>query len=80
MWRTRSAKLILYPTPPTEDHDTSTEEYHGELYDLEADPGERVNLYEDDNYNELRESMTRDLLMHLCQAMQRYPQPDNATK
>lgn len=79
MWRTRSAKLILYPTPPTDGEETSSHECHGELYDLESDPGERVNLYEDHNYAELRESMTRDLLMHLCQAMRRYPQPDDTT-
>ncbi len=80
MWRTATAKLILYPVSPSNDRNTCAPQSQGELYDLESDPGERRNLYEDNNHAELRESMTRDLLMHLCQAMRRYPQPNDTTK
>ncbi len=80
MWRTASAKLILYPAPSSNGHDECPSEHRGELYDLESDPGERVNLYGNHNYAKLRESMTRDLLMHLCQTMSRYPCPDDTTK
>jgi len=80
MWRTASAKLILYPTPSSDGGDTNSQEYHGELYDLESDPGERVNLYDSPDYAGLRESMTRELLMHLCQKMRRYPCPDDRTR
>jgi arylsulfatase len=50
MIRTKTHKLVFYPD------DTC------ELYDMEADPGERVNLYEDAAYAEVRHSLERLLL------------------
>jgi hypothetical protein len=79
MWRTESAKLILYPTPPSDGQEPNWEECHGELYDLEKDPGERVNLYDNPDYAALRQSTTRDLLMRVFQTMRKYPCPDEKT-
>ncbi len=45
--RTERYKFIEYYTPPQE----------FELYDLQADPGERTNLYTDPNYDELRRTL-----------------------
>jgi len=70
MWRTENAKLILYSV---KSKDGPGRDYHGELYDLQADPQERVDLYGDPNYLSLRESMTRDLTMRLLEAQRQYP-------
>jgi len=80
MWRTESAKLILYPTPPSDGEEANWEECHGDLYDLIVDPRERNNLYDNPESAELRESMTRDLLMRVLQTMKRYPCPDEKTE
>ncbi|MCL2740566.1 MAG: sulfatase-like hydrolase/transferase [Oscillospiraceae bacterium] len=51
MVRTRGAKLVRYPG-----------EAYGELYDLAADPGERVNRWADPAYAALRSELTETLL------------------
>jgi arylsulfatase A-like enzyme len=70
MWRTEKAKLILYSFKAKAG---GGREYAGELYDLENDPGERTNLYDNPDYLLLRESMTRDLLMRILEASRQYP-------
>ena len=69
MWRTADAKLIHYSVKAP----GGGREARGELYDLKADPGERVNLYDDPKHAELRETMMRDLLMHLCESRRKHP-------
>lgn len=68
MWRTATAKLILYSINTSTMGDICESEFRGELYDLESDPGERTNLYDNPHCVELQESMTRDLLTHLRQS------------
>ncbi len=50
--RTKKWKLNVYPTAGRE---------YGQLFDLENDPGERVNLYADPAYREKRETMLWEL-------------------
>ena len=54
MIRSRRHKLVHYPGQP-----------YGELYDIADDPDEIHNLYDDPEYRQLRERMTRDLLDRL---------------
>ncbi len=53
MWRTETAKLILYPTPPSDGEDCIPGDYHGELYELETDPSGRVNRYRELTYEDI---------------------------
>jgi arylsulfatase len=69
MWRTEKAKLILYSFRVK----GGGRDCAGELYDLEADPGERVDQYDNPDYAALRESMTRELLMRIFEASRQYP-------
>ncbi|MCM3129338.1 hypothetical protein ACFQ3J_19645 [Paenibacillus provencensis] len=45
----------------------------GELYDLTADPGEWVNLYEEAKHARIREALKTELLMHLAVAWSKGP-------
>ena len=78
MWRTNTAKLILYPTasPATP---ASGQGYQGELYDLVSDPFEWDNLYDNPEFAELRESMMQSLLIHLSRSSSRFPCPERVT-
>jgi arylsulfatase A-like enzyme len=67
MWRTKEWKLILY-TDNNEGGKTK-----GELYHLVSDPKEHKNLYAEERYSVIRESMKTDLLMHLANVWSRYP-------
>ena len=51
MVRTREFKLVFYIDRP-----------YGELYDLEADPGELHNLFDDEAHRETRQSLQERLL------------------
>jgi arylsulfatase A-like enzyme len=80
MWRTNSAKLILYPAPPKQGREADWQDCRGELYDLESDPSELVNLYDDPERIQLRDEMTRNLLMHVLQVHNKYPCPDGTAR
>ena len=54
--RSQTHKLVYYPGQP-----------YGELYDLEQDPHEMQNLYQDPNHRDLCSRMTQDLLNKLIQ-------------
>lgn len=79
MWRTKEWKLILHIPGNINDAMNRINETRGELYNLKADPGEWTNLYGETDYFGIRESMTRQLLMHLACVWARYPwQPARA--
>jgi arylsulfatase A-like enzyme len=65
MWRTPKWKLILFMDKPLNEAKLLPEEAKGELYDLEADPHEWKNLYDNKEFAEVREKMKSALLMHL---------------
>jgi arylsulfatase A-like enzyme len=79
MWRTGEWKLILYQRGIFEDLDLKLNEVRGELYQIKQDPLEYTNLYDDKSCLEIREKLTRDLLVHLAIAWSRFPRPFSHT-
>jgi len=73
MWRADGYKLILNMTGKAPNALTRLGDTIGELYDLANDPLEIDNLYMHPDYLELRERMTRDLLMHIAVCWAKYP-------
>jgi arylsulfatase A-like enzyme len=73
MWRTQDWKLILYLPGELAGATARTGLAQGELYDLRADPHEWNNLYDDAAVLDVRERLTRDLLMYLACVWARYP-------
>jgi arylsulfatase A-like enzyme len=73
MWRTRDWKLILHLPGEIIDAHLRLDETRGELYDLQNDPYEWINLYDDPKHLATRETLTRDLLVHLACVWARYP-------
>lgn len=73
-WRTKEWKLILSIPGHLPGAATRLDEVQGELYHLADDPHEWENLYDDPALAEVRERMTRDLLMHLAAMWALYPQ------
>ena len=69
MWRNENYKLILFRDGTVLD-DTPL---RGELYDLQADPHEWRNLYNDPAYAQIRGQMTLDLLGHVSTAFAKGP-------
>ena len=69
MWRSAQYKLILFRDGSVLD-DTAL---RGELYDLEQDPHEWNNLYQDPNYQAIRSQMTLDLIAHISTAFAKGP-------
>lgn len=57
-WRPRADTV----TPANHAHANHT---HFELYDLENDPWEQVNLVEDDSYKEIRDTLMQQLFRHM---------------
>jgi arylsulfatase A-like enzyme len=80
MWRTKEWKLILYQVGKVTDATSRVDEVHGELYDLTSDPQEWCNLYEVDQFKTVRETLTRQLLMHLASVWARYPRQNARAK
>lgn len=75
MWRTQTAKLILYFPAEVDQPLAKLDRVEGELYDLADDSHEWHNRYHDPAYAGLRESLTRELLMHLATIWSTYPRP-----
>lgn len=73
MWRNKEWKLILYLPGTVVDAACRLDEIRGELYDLRSDPHEWTNLYASPKHTEVRERMTRELLMHLAVAWAKAP-------
>lgn len=69
MWRNRRYKLILSRAGTVLD-DTDMQ---GELYDLEKDPMEWHNVYGDEAYRDIRESLTLQLMAHVSTAFAKAP-------
>jgi arylsulfatase A-like enzyme len=76
MWRTEEWKLILSLPGTLRQAAEGEADWEGELYDLESDPGELQNLYQESRYRDLREDLTLALLRQLACANARYPYPD----
>jgi arylsulfatase A-like enzyme len=66
MWRTAKWKLILFLDKPLADASLDPSPAGGELYNLEQDPHEWDNRYEDPGAAGVREQMKTTLLMHLA--------------
>jgi arylsulfatase A-like enzyme len=66
MWRTKKWKLILFLTKPLDAAKLSPDEVKGELYNLETDPHEWENLYNNHEFSDIREKLKTGLLMHLA--------------
>ncbi len=73
MWRTTEWKLILHLPGSIGDGLTRLDEMQGELYHLAEDPVELVNRFEDESCQEIRERLTRELLMHKAIVQARWP-------
>ena len=69
MWRTEQYKLILF----REGDVTAESPLEGELYDLQKDPYEWNNLYNDPSMADVRFQMMSDLIGHLATAFAKGP-------
>lgn len=79
MWRTPEWKLILYLPGEFRQLDRRLDEFKGELYNLKDDPKEYRNLYQVPAHLQIREQMTRHLLLHMTIAWSRFPRPYSYT-
>ena len=73
MWRTKDWKLILSLDGFWAGARDAISQPLGELFNLTEDPNEWVNCYDDPSCLEIRESLTRDLLMHLVYSNAAWP-------
>ena len=72
-WRSGEWKLILTLPGLVWDGLARLDEARGELYNLREDPGEWFNRYESPELREVREKLTRDLLMYLACQWAKFP-------
>lgn len=75
MWRNEKYKLIMYFPCDATDAIDNFENATGQLYDLEKDPIEVNNLYDDENYRDVREKMMREMLLNTMIAGSKFPFP-----
>ncbi|MCX7013869.1 MAG: sulfatase-like hydrolase/transferase [Candidatus Sumerlaeota bacterium] len=73
MWRTRDWKLIFHLPGDALDAELRLDQAVGELYNLKSDPYEWNNVYDDPRNRDVRERLTRELLLHLAIVWARYP-------
>ena len=73
MWRKSDWKLILFFPGKLNDASNQNVPAKGELYNLTEDPHEWNNLYQDDKYAGIRETMKTELLTHLACTWARGP-------
>jgi len=73
MWRAGGWKLILYAPGRLSALARAPAELRGELYDLERDPGEWVNLWDDSACRSVRGEMKAALLSRIAFASAAYP-------
>ncbi len=73
MWRTKKWKLILFVDKTLNEAKSASEPMKGELYDLEADPHEWKNLFDDEKYVKIREQLKTELLENLSVTFSGYP-------
>ena len=66
MWRTVDYKLILqFERKPDASNYKEVNIIGGEFYDLQNDPQEWVDLYGNKEFTEIKNKMTKQLLIHL---------------
>ena len=73
MWRKQNWKLILFFDRPLAEARLTVDQVKGELYDLQNDPNEWYNLYNNSQHAEIREKMKTELLMHLACTWDGFP-------
>lgn len=73
MWRTKQWKLILFSDKPPEQAKSSIDSMKGELYNLESDPHEWKNVYDDEKFSVIREQLKTGLLEHLALSFAGFP-------
>ncbi len=77
LWRTPEWKLILSLDADHPSARRTGGPLRGELYHLATDPHEWANRFDDPAAQDVRETMTRDLLMHLALAHAAWPRRDS---
>jgi arylsulfatase A-like enzyme len=66
MWRTREMKLILcFERKAEASSYTASDILGGELYDLAKDPVEWNDLFGDEDYRDMQEKMSEELMSHI---------------
>ena len=66
MWRTREFKLILcFERKAEASSYTASDIKGGELYDLAKDPAEWNDLFGDEDYRDILEKMSEELMSHI---------------
>lgn len=73
MWRDKNWKLILTMPGDLWKATGRLHEFQGELYNLQSDPHEWQNRYSEPELAEIRERMTRDLLLYLACQWAKFP-------
>jgi arylsulfatase A-like enzyme len=75
MWRTDKFKLILHFPCDAKEAVDNFDNAVGELYDLQNDPLEVNNLYDDIKYQQIKDKLIRQLLLNTMSVSCRFPFP-----